>query len=108
MHRPKLLGQMVKLAIELSEHDIIILTRSAVKVQALTNFIADFTPLTNKLSTTEDLTVLNQGSQLWTLLVDGIVGQRGSGLGIILITPEGDMLERAAKCEWRTTIKHYM
>lgn len=39
----------------------------------------------------------------WSLLVDGATNQRGSGLGMVLISPDDDILERAVKCEWRTT-----
>lgn len=34
---------------------------------------------------------------------NGATSQRDSGLGIVLTTPEGDILERVVKCEWRTT-----
>lgn len=37
------------------------------------------------------------------MIVDGATNQKGNGLGIILITPESDALERAVKFEWRTT-----
>jgi ribonuclease HI len=33
----------------------------------------------------------------WTLYVDGAANSRGSGLGIVLISPEGEMLEQAVR-----------
>lgn len=41
--------------------------------------------------------------RLLRFLVDNAARQKGSSLGIVLITPEGDTLERAVKCKWRTT-----
>lgn len=45
LHKPELSRRMVKLAVELSEHNISYKHRSAVKAQALADFIADFTPM---------------------------------------------------------------
>lgn len=97
LHRPELSGRMVKWAVELSEHDITF--RSTIKAQALAEFIANFTPAIGNHMATEVSSVSNQSQTLWKLLVDRAASKKGSGLGIVLITPEGDTLERVVKCE---------
>ncbi|XP_031258275.1 uncharacterized protein LOC116116321 [Pistacia vera] len=37
----------------------------------------------------------------WTLLVDGSSNVNGSGLGIVLIAPEGDIVQRAVRCGFK-------
>ncbi|KAK0585626.1 hypothetical protein LWI29_031559 [Acer saccharum] len=44
LHKPELSGRLTKWAVELSEYDISFHPRSAMKSQALADFIADFTP----------------------------------------------------------------
>ena len=44
MHKPDLSGRLVKWAIELSEFDISYLPRTAIKSQALADFVAEFSP----------------------------------------------------------------
>lgn len=44
LHRPDLEGRIIKWAVELSEFGIIYGSRSALKAQVLTDFIAEMTP----------------------------------------------------------------
>ena len=44
LHKPDLSGRLVKWAIELSEFDISYLPRTAIKSQALADFVAEFSP----------------------------------------------------------------
>ena len=38
---------------------------------------------------------------MWTLHVDGSSNFKGSGLGIVLTSPDGDMLERSINCGFK-------
>ena len=39
----------------------------------------------------------NLGSKGWTLYVDGVANSKGSGLGIVLISPGGELLEQVVR-----------
>ncbi len=39
----------------------------------------------------------------WTLSVDGAANMRGTGLGIVLRTPTGDVLRQAIRCDFKVT-----
>ncbi|XP_031282092.1 uncharacterized protein LOC116140629 [Pistacia vera] len=87
--------------VELSEFDISYQSRTAIKSQALADFIVDFTPNTTTQAESE-LLCMNGGSpSKWTLLVDGLSNVNGSGLGVVLITPEGDIIPRAIRCGFK-------
>ena len=44
-----------------------------------------------------------QTTEKWTLSVDGSSNIKGSGLGIVLKSPQGDILEQSIRCEFRAT-----
>ena len=48
---------------------------------------------------------MTEGAQLrmWTLHVDGSSKFKGNGLGIVLTSPDGDMLERSVNCGFKVT-----
>ena len=39
----------------------------------------------------------------WTLLVDGSNNMSGAKLGLVLISPEGDIIQQAIKCGFKAT-----
>lgn len=43
------------------------------------------------------------GVESWILCIDGSCTSKGSGLGIVLTSPENDMIERAIRCNFKTT-----
>ena len=48
---------------------------------------------------------MTEGSQLemWTLHVDSSSNSKGNGLGIVLTSPDGDMLERSISYSFKAT-----
>ncbi|KAJ3689590.1 hypothetical protein LUZ61_018754 [Rhynchospora tenuis] len=79
-------GRLLKWAIELSEFDISYLSRTAYKSQALADFIVQgtsgsFTPV----------------EEVWEVYVDGASSGKGTGLGVEIISPEGDRFKYALK-----------
>lgn len=94
MHKPELSGRMTKWAIELSSFDITYEPRTAVKGQA----VADFLLECDSEDTEEDLRCCS-----WKLYVDGSSNQMGAGIGIKLQTPEGTSLSQALRLEFRAT-----
>ena len=66
----------------------------------LADFVAEFAPEHSEQPTIEEpprSAEQDEGSIWWILYVDGAANSRGSGLGIVLISPEGEMLEQAVR-----------
>ncbi|CAA0829416.1 Unknown protein, partial [Striga hermonthica] len=78
LHRPDTSGRMVKWDIELGQFDIHYQPRTAIKAQALSDFIAEFTPA---------ITV-HHNNQPWVLYIDGSSTANRAGAGIVLADPE--------------------
>ena len=64
MNKLEAVGRLIQWAVELSEFDIRYQPRHAIKAQALTDFIAEFTPSCNVVEGRED-------SKKWVVYVDG-------------------------------------
>ncbi|XP_025678833.1 uncharacterized protein [Arachis hypogaea] len=81
-------GRMVQWAIELSKFDLKYKTRTAIKAQCLTDFVAEYAGDQEEESTT------------WELYVDGSSNKIGSGVGIILVNKGGAQIEVSLKFEF--------
>ena len=73
MKQPEAVGRMIQWAIELSQFDIEYHPRTAIKAQALADFIAKFT------SPDEDRLINEVGR--WTIQTDGSSAQKRGGVG---------------------------
>ncbi|CAL2278651.1 unnamed protein product [Prunus armeniaca] len=95
----------MKWAIELSLYDLLYRPKTAIKAQALADFVAEFTSsakeekLVSKkkesLRVYQTSTELDQPRNIWQLRVDGASNQKGAGAGVIIITPNGTLLKQA-------------
>ncbi|XP_059627328.1 uncharacterized protein LOC132270143 [Cornus florida] len=94
LHKPDLSGRVTKWAIELSLFDIAYEPRTAIKGQAVADFLLD--------CDAED-TVEDYSYSWWKLFVDGSSNQMGAGIGIQLQTPEGTTLSQAIRLEFNAT-----
>ena len=92
LHKLETSGRLMKWAIELSEFDIRYKPKTAIKGQILADFVMEFTSAKNaeNTQTTTDLPI-------WKLSVDGAVNAQGSGVGLILTSPEGIDIEYALR-----------
>ncbi|KAK0574767.1 hypothetical protein LWI29_028755 [Acer saccharum] len=81
LQKPEVSGRLTKWAVELSEYDIRYTPKAAIKGQAVSDFIAEFTE------------------------PDAEMGHRthGSGAGIVITTPEGDTVECAMRFDFKAT-----
>ncbi|KAL0411713.1 UNVERIFIED_CONTAM: Retrovirus-related Pol polyprotein from transposon gypsy [Sesamum latifolium] len=85
-------GRLVKWAVELGEYDIEYQGRTAIKAQALADFIVEFT--------SEQVEEENKG---WLLHVDGSSNANNGGAGILLQDPGGVEIEVAARLSFAAT-----
>ncbi|KAI5322759.1 hypothetical protein L3X38_031831 [Prunus dulcis] len=105
LHSPDASQRLMKWAIELSQYDLLYRPKTAIKAQTLADFVAKFTPsaekekLVNqrKESSKTDGTSAepSKPSDMWQLRVDGASNQKGAGAGVVIITPDGTLLEQA-------------
>ena len=85
MNKPEAVGRMVQWAIELSQFDIEYHPRTAIKAQALADFIAEFTlPDEDKITNEVDR---------WTIQTDGSSAQKKGGAGVVITTLDGEVLK---------------
>ena len=88
LHKLETSGRLIKWVIELSEFDIRYKPRTAVKGQVLADFIMEFTP-SNTSTKPPKTTQLELDLPIWRLSVDGVANSQGSGVGLILTSPDG-------------------
>ena len=78
--------------------------RTSVKGQILADLVAEFAePALKEMSTTQNTsgksvgTISLQEPPFWKVYVDGAANQRGSGVGLVLISPEGLTIEKSLR-----------
>ena len=85
MNKLEAAGRMIQWAIELSQFDIEYLPRTAIKAQALADFITKFT-FPDEDNPTND-------AKWWTIQTDGSSAQKMGGVGVVITTPNGEILK---------------
>ncbi|XP_074301041.1 uncharacterized protein LOC141632388 [Silene latifolia] len=104
MRKPELSGRMAKWSIHLSGYDLKFKPRAAIKSQALEDFVSDFSPSLQAQAEKDILTLEeDKGEQMWELNVDGASNMKGAGVGLVLKSPQGDLLVQAVRCEFKAT-----
>ncbi|KAL5547039.1 hypothetical protein UlMin_006726 [Ulmus minor] len=103
LHKPELSGRLTKWTVELSEYDINFQPRTALKSQVLADFVADFAPNVTQQADKELLNLTEPSNSKWTLTVDGSSNVNGAGIGLVLTSPEGDLIQQAICCGFKAT-----
>jgi hypothetical protein len=98
MNKPNAAGRLIQWSVELSEFDIDNRPQIAIKAQALANFIAEFTNKDNEPTEAEE-----SRASRWTIHTDGSSTKNAGGVGIIIRSPEGDIIRRAIRLQYTTT-----
>ncbi|KAL5555727.1 hypothetical protein UlMin_037963 [Ulmus minor] len=101
LQKPDTSGCLAKWSIELGEFDILFKPRTAIKGQALADFIAEFTYQPTSLELAKEL--VPSPSSLWHLYVDGSSTDNCSGAGVILVSPERVRLSCALRFRFKAT-----
>ncbi|XP_052197235.1 uncharacterized protein LOC127804415 [Diospyros lotus] len=96
LQKPDTSGRLLKWVIELAQFDLEYKPRTAIKGQALADFIAEFTGPTQ---------VGEEASEgpSWELYVDGSSNDQGAGVGVMLISPEGHRILYTLRFGFRAT-----
>jgi hypothetical protein len=76
------IGKIAKWAIEVSMYDIVYKPRTAIKTQALSNFVAEWTEIQTPPKERE--------LEYWTINFNLFVQLQGAGAGILVTFPEGE------------------
>ncbi|XP_050248599.1 uncharacterized protein LOC126695837 [Quercus robur] len=104
------IGRIAKWGTILGAFDIRYMPRTAVKGQVLADLVAEFAEPSPEerggaLSTDEKLvgTVSQQEPICWKAYVDGTANQRDSGVELVLISPEGNTIEKSLRLGFSAT-----
>ncbi|XP_022142783.1 uncharacterized protein LOC111012821 [Momordica charantia] len=108
LQKPETSGRLMKWAVELGEYDIRYKPRTAVKGQAIADFIADLTP--GLIPQSEDIPLGTHDGhsadpELWTIYVDGSSNGQGCGAGVVLLSPSKECMEVALRFGFKTSNK---
>ncbi|XP_042437173.1 uncharacterized protein LOC122023153 [Zingiber officinale] len=82
-------GRLIKWDTELGEYDIQYQPRTAIKAQALADFLTEIHQISPE--------------EMWKIYVDGSANHHGSGVGVLIISPQGDILQVAVRLNFRAT-----
>ncbi|KAK0582506.1 hypothetical protein LWI29_026330 [Acer saccharum] len=94
-------SRLTKWAIELSEFDVEYLPRTAIKAQAVADFVAECTE--PSIEVVRMMVEQNKKIFKWQLRVDGSSNTHGSGAGVVVSTLEGDSVECALRFDFKAT-----
>ena len=102
-------GRVAKWGTILGAFDIKYMPRTFIKGQVLTDFVAEFTePLIKELESTEHMdeklvgTISQYGLPAREVYVDGASNQKGSGMGLVVISPEKVIIEKSLRLDFLT------
>ena len=84
--------------------------RTSIKGQVLVDLVAEFTePPIEELKSTENMDeklvgmIFQYGLPTWEVYVDGASNQKGSGIGLVLISPEKVIIEKSLRLDFSAT-----
>ncbi|KAI3758461.1 hypothetical protein L6452_06024 [Arctium lappa] len=101
--KPELTGRLAKWSIYLSNFDLDFKPKTAIKSQVLADFVSDFSPELESTMTSDKLIVATLHDTTWTLHVDGSANIRGTGLGVVLQSPQGGKMVYSIRCDFKAT-----
>jgi ribonuclease HI len=87
LHNIEAIGRIAKWACELGSHDIEFRPRTAIKTQALVDFISEWTE--------QQVPDNPETAEVWRMYFDGSLKLQGEGVGILFIAPGGEQLKYA-------------
>jgi ribonuclease HI len=102
LHRPILRGRLGKWAFDLIEYDLVFESLKAMKGQVVANFIVEhLVDIEYVDNISLDINFISCTS--WKLYFDGSACGSGQGIGIIIISPNGDNFEASSQLDYFCT-----
>ncbi|GKV23707.1 hypothetical protein SLEP1_g33406 [Rubroshorea leprosula] len=95
LQKLELSGRLIGWSVELSEYDLRFQPRTAIRGQAVADFLVECISATKEEKAPEH--------PVWVLYVDGAVSDEGSGAGAVLVGPDGFKSEHALRFKFQTT-----
>src|SRR5438046_1330632 len=95
LHNRDATGRIAKWAVELGSFELTFQPRTAIKSQALIDFIAEWTEVQTPVAT--------EHLEYWTMYFDGPLMTQGAGAGIMLISPTGERLKYVLQTHFPTS-----
>ena len=103
-------GRIAKWGTILGAFDIKYMPRTSIKGQVLANLVAEFTePEIEKLPSNGNIdeklvgTISQYCLPTWKVYVDGASNQKGSGVGLVLVSPEKVVVEKSLRLDFLAT-----
>ena len=99
------MGKLARWLVLLTEFDIDYVARKVVKGRAVADFLAQ-NPIDNEQEWELEFPDEHLGLikiQTWTMYFDGAVNNKRAGIGVILISPEGETILMAKRLEFEVT-----
>jgi ribonuclease HI len=87
LHNKEAIGRIAKWACELGSHDIEFRPRTAIKTQALVDFVSEWTE--------QQVPDNPETAEVWRMYFDGSLKLQGAGAGILFTAPGGEHLKYA-------------
>jgi hypothetical protein len=99
-HNKEVVGRTTKWACELGAHDIEFRPRTAIKTQALVDFISEWTE--------HHVPQNPEAAEVWKMYFDDLLRLQGTGAGILFDAPGGDQLKYALQLLFPASTTTYM
>ena len=81
------------------------LPRTTIKGQVLANFVAEFTPVPGQeipnVSTCNRKLI--EDTNWWKIYVDRASNAKGAGTGVVIITPDGSVMEQSVQLDFKAS-----
>ena len=102
------MGRVAKWGVMLRAFNVKYMLRTSMKGQVLADLIAEFTEESGSSEVGERLERLVHVEMVvakctWKLFVDGVANKKGSGIGIVMVSPEGITLEKSFRLGFLAT-----
>ncbi|KAI3771957.1 hypothetical protein L6452_03129 [Arctium lappa] len=103
LRKPELTRRLAKWSIYLSNYDMDFKPKTTIKSQVLADFVTNFSPELEEATTSNELIVATLHDTIWTLDVDSSSNIRGTGLGVVLQSPQGGKIVYSIRCDFKAT-----
>jgi hypothetical protein len=98
-------GRIWKWGAKISALGVKYLPRTAIKGQVLADFVAEFAPTSeqNNLGESTPQEDSPDHTGWWKVYVDGASNSKGSGTGVVIITPDETVIEQSIRLDFKTS-----